>query len=65
MTDPTFTTGKYPVPPGQQCQWPGCSSQANGSVAVGSQGTERLYLCLDHLGRAADLITKSRDSRKL
>ena len=42
----TLTLGKYPVPPGTRCAWPGCDKEANGSI--GGEW-ERIYLCLEHL----------------
>lgn len=54
-----YTRGKHPVPSGQRCQWPECTEGANGSVAVGAEGTDRLYLCIDHLDRAARIADEA------
>jgi hypothetical protein len=60
MVDIQNTRGRHPVPPGTRCDWPACSSPANGSV--GTNG-DRLWFCLTHLAEFAARVRQESEKR--
>jgi hypothetical protein len=58
MLNNKISSGKYPVPSDQTCQWPDCKSHANGSIG---SNEKRVWFCLKHLKEIPKIISESDD----